>query len=176
MHSISTPLTDLFAVLILRLAAEVLRVEILKVRLSHSYGHADSQIRVVDERHVVLIDHILAHAAANTAGGAVAILGIVQVAVDVHPGVVGNAIQLLVIHVVQRLLLVLHRWFLQQTGHQYPYFHFYPRNSYLDAHDGNLQVVGLTVVICCSQVVSAERAQQQGKEQVQHLLDTTRNQ
>lgn len=87
-----TPLTDLFAVLIVWLAAEVLRVEVLKVRLSHSYGHADGQVRVVDERHVVFINHVLAHAAANTAGGAVTILGIVQVAVDVHPGVVSDAV------------------------------------------------------------------------------------
>lgn len=148
--------TDLFAVLILRLAAKVLRVEVLKVRLSHSNGHADRQVWVVDERHVVLIDHVLANAAANTAGGAVTILGVVQVTVDVHPGVVSDAVQLLVIHVIQRLLLVLHLWFLQQTGHQYPHLRFYPCDADLDSPDGNLKVVGLTVVVCRSQVVSAE--------------------
>lgn len=46
---LSMTLTDLFAVFIIRLAAEVLCVEVLKVRFSHSYGHADGQIWVVDK-------------------------------------------------------------------------------------------------------------------------------
>lgn len=105
---------------------------------------------------MVLIDHVLAHAATNTAGGAVTILGIVKVPVYIHPSMVGNAVQLLVIHVVQRLLLVLHWRFPQQTCHQYPYLRLCPGNAFLDAHDGNLEVVGLTIVICRSQVVGAE--------------------
>lgn len=84
--------THLFAVLYVRLAAEVLCVEVLKVRLSHSDWNAHSQIGVVDERHVVLIDHVFAHTAANTTCGAIAVLGIVQVSVDVHSSVIGNEV------------------------------------------------------------------------------------
>ena len=64
----------------------------------------------MDEGHVVLINHILSHTAPNAAGGAIAIFSIVQFAVNVH-GVVCNAVELLLIHFILRLLFVLDRLF-----------------------------------------------------------------
>ena len=105
---------------------------------------------------MVLVDHVLAHAAANTTCGAVAILGIVQLSVYVYSGMIGNEVQFFVVHVVQRLLLVFHWWFFQQTRHQYPHLCFCPRDAFFKAHDRNLEVVGLAVVVCCCQVVGTE--------------------
>lgn len=39
----------------------------------------------------------------------------------------------------------------------------------VDPSKGKLQVVHLSILIWCRKVVSTERAEQQGKEQVEHL-------
>lgn len=57
----------------------------------------------MDEGHVVLVDHVLAHTAANTAGSAI---DVVQLAVDVYALLVCDAVKLLV-KLIKRLLLVL---------------------------------------------------------------------
>ncbi len=46
----------------------------------------------MDEGHVVIINHVLAHATAYTTGGSVAIFLIVQVTADVHACVIADAV------------------------------------------------------------------------------------
>jgi len=60
-------------------------------------------------------------------------------------------------------------YLLQQGVHVDPDLDFEPGDADYDARLGQLQVVGLAVVVRGGQVVCAEGAQQQGKEQVQHL-------
>ncbi len=100
--------THIFTVLHIRFTAEVFRVKVFKVRLANSDRNADSEVGVVDERHEVLINHVLSHTAPNAAGGAIAIFSVVQFTVDVHC-VVCDAVELLLVHFIQRLLFVLYR-------------------------------------------------------------------
>lgn len=66
--------THIFAVFHIRFTAEIFRIKVFKVRLANSDWNADSEVWVVDEGHVVVINHVLSHTAPNSAGGPIAIL------------------------------------------------------------------------------------------------------
>lgn len=104
--------THIFAVLNVRLAAEVFCIQVFKIRLANRDGNTHGEVGVVNEGHVVLINHILPHTAPNAAGCTVAIFGIVQFAVDVNR-VICNTVELLLIHFIQRFLLLFCRLFVR---------------------------------------------------------------
>lgn len=139
----------LFAAIRVRVAAEIFCIEVLKVRLTHSYGDTDSEVGVVDERHVIFINDVLFYTATNATGGSIAVFLVIYLPVDVSPSVVGNTVHLLVIQLIQGLDFI--SLSLLEVGlHKIVYSYLCPGDALLDSDDGDLQVVHFTIIISCS--------------------------
>ena len=69
-----------------------------------------------------------------------------------------------------------HSYYLfEHCGYKEPHVRLKPADAGLNPGDCKLEVVGLTIVICGSQIICTERAQQQGQKQVQHLQKHMQN-
>lgn len=150
--------------------AEVVRVQVLKVRLTHGDRNRDGQTGVVDERHdgivTLAVDNVLVPAFVHPGHVAVSVFG------EVLDGVVGNTVgPKRFVEIVQGFLLALASLVPLEAGtaaatpNDGPHKGDEPVNPV----EGHLQVFVRLVVGC--HFVGAEGAQQQCQEQIQHLRD-----
>lgn len=149
----------------------LLLILLLDIRLSHSNGNADGQVRIGHKIIIrncwaflpVLIHSILGvillvvlHVFAELGGG-VAVQAVVE-----GPRVLGSELH-------HGLLLSRGLGVPEDVAAEVPGGFFGVLEAPVDAGESELQVVQLPVLVRRREVVGAEGAQQQGKEQVEHL-------
>lgn len=152
--------------------AEVLCIEVFKVRLSNSDRNSDSQTRIVDERHYRIItlaaDNVLVSTFVHSGHIPIAILR------ELFDGMVGDTIRpWRFVELIQRFFLTLPFLPTLQTGTAAATSNKGPDkgNAVVNPSNGNLQIVCFFLICPFVKFVGAEWTQQQGQEQVQHLSD-----
>lgn len=137
--------------------AEVLCVEIFKVRLSHSDRNSDSQTRIVDERHYRIItlaaDYVLVSTFVHSGHIPIAILS------ELFDGMVGDAIRpYRFLELIKRFVLTHPFLPTLQTGTAAATSNkgLDKGNAVLNPCNGNQQIVCVAVIFCRCKVVSAE--------------------